>query len=540
MKKTLITILILILVTSGTLFGVELVVDNTGNTSLPMLSIGIDARASGMGEAMVAVSDDINALNWNPAGLADIKKMELTYTHSQFLADLMFNYLAGGYSIGRAGSIAIGLNLLTFGNLKEGFVLDTAAYGMAINVGYGVNIIEKLQIGLTAKYAIESWSDTQTKNKVNGFSFDLGLISRITKSISLGVALKNFGFNFSKAKMPLDVRYGLAYTLFTDSLVENLVISAEGFYSTFESIGARFGLELVLGNMPNNIKVAGRMGFRYPGVGGESFISMLDYGIGFSIFNVYLDWAMVYSGASLGSIHRFSLSYRLDKKSEDSTEEEEEKTEEEWMTSANNYMRSKDYENALNGYEEVINKNPKNLMAAYNIACIYSVNGDIKESITWLEHVLKIKPGLASRFGSDSDLKNVTSSDKYKDFIAQYNVNQGSVKKEPEKEVGLSGKTEAELVASANKYMKIKDYKNALIYYKAVINKNPSNLGALYNTACIYSVNNNIKESVAILESVLKLRPGLESRFAGDPDLKNAISSDEYKNMKKGLGTKAK
>ena len=42
------------------------------------LKHGVSARAIGMGSAYTALSEDPSALYWNPAGLAQIKKFELS------------------------------------------------------------------------------------------------------------------------------------------------------------------------------------------------------------------------------------------------------------------------------------------------------------------------------------------------------------------------------------------------------------------------------------------------------------------------------
>ena len=41
-----------------------------GTTTGNFLEIGVDSEGSAMGDAFVAVSDDISSIYWNPAGLA--------------------------------------------------------------------------------------------------------------------------------------------------------------------------------------------------------------------------------------------------------------------------------------------------------------------------------------------------------------------------------------------------------------------------------------------------------------------------------------
>lgn len=52
-------------------------VSKAGTTAAEFLKIGVGPRATGMGSAYVAVSDDATAMYWNPAGIAGIEKNEI-------------------------------------------------------------------------------------------------------------------------------------------------------------------------------------------------------------------------------------------------------------------------------------------------------------------------------------------------------------------------------------------------------------------------------------------------------------------------------
>jgi len=58
----------------------------TGTSSFQFLKIGTDARGTGMGETVVAVSDDISALSYNPAGIVLFTKTG-DITHTQWFVD---------------------------------------------------------------------------------------------------------------------------------------------------------------------------------------------------------------------------------------------------------------------------------------------------------------------------------------------------------------------------------------------------------------------------------------------------------------------
>ena len=82
------------------------------------LSIGIGARAQGMGNAVVASIDDVTAGYWNPAGLASFdqsKGLQLGAMHSEWFAGVgKYDYL--GMTVPSSnGKRRIGLSLVRFG-----------------------------------------------------------------------------------------------------------------------------------------------------------------------------------------------------------------------------------------------------------------------------------------------------------------------------------------------------------------------------------------------------------------------------------------
>ncbi len=82
------------------------------------LSIGIGARAQGMGNAVVASINDVTASYWNPAGLANFQdgnRLQIGAMHSEWFAGVgKFDYL--GFTLPTANSNRkIGLSLIRFG-----------------------------------------------------------------------------------------------------------------------------------------------------------------------------------------------------------------------------------------------------------------------------------------------------------------------------------------------------------------------------------------------------------------------------------------
>ena len=168
----------------------------TGTAGLQFLKIGVDARAIGMGEAYVAVTDDISSVYWNPAGLALKLQDQVFVSHTEWVAGIRYEYLA--YSkVTNFGTFALSGALLhmgymdvtteeEFGPTGETFTCSDISAGIT----YANSFTDKFSFGLSAKYLRE----TLDEHAVHGVSVDLGSIYNTGwRNLTIGMALRNFG-----------------------------------------------------------------------------------------------------------------------------------------------------------------------------------------------------------------------------------------------------------------------------------------------------------------------------------------------------------
>ncbi|MBL4724906.1 MAG: PorV/PorQ family protein [Lutibacter sp.] len=170
------------------LFSIQLVSGQTARKySNEFLNIGVDAAALGMGKSVVASSNNVNSIYWNPAGLTSIKNYEGAIMHSEYFAGIAkYDYAAFAMPVDE--NSAIGISLIRFGvddilnttelidnegNIDYNRISLFSAADYALTIGYARKLgIEGLNIGFNTKIIrriigefASSW----------GFGFDAGL-----------------------------------------------------------------------------------------------------------------------------------------------------------------------------------------------------------------------------------------------------------------------------------------------------------------------------------------------------------------------------
>ncbi|MCX7785157.1 MAG: PorV/PorQ family protein [candidate division WOR-3 bacterium] len=184
-----------------------------GTTSAQFLKISV-GRASGMGDAFVAIADDASATYFNPAGLSQISKREGLFSHINWIADLNHDYISMALPT-KLGTIAFSATALTMGDMERLMIdnpkttvrEDTAtglyfsAADLSLAVSYGRQITDKLSFGFSTKAISQSiWNMSAT-----GAAFDFGLFYNTGyRSLRLGAVITNFGTAMSFSGLGLE------------------------------------------------------------------------------------------------------------------------------------------------------------------------------------------------------------------------------------------------------------------------------------------------------------------------------------------------
>ncbi|MGB2869223.1 MAG: PorV/PorQ family protein [Bacteroidota bacterium] len=173
-------------------------VSKVGTTAATFLEIPVGSRAVSMGSAFVAVANDGSSLYWNPAGLARLTKREVLFAHSEWLADMNFDFAGITLPLGDFGSLGLSFASLTMEDMQvrtverpEGTGEMFSAGSFAVGLHYSRNLSDKFSIGLTGKYISEHIWHMQSQ----AFAVDIGALftTNFFNGLKVGAIISNFG-----------------------------------------------------------------------------------------------------------------------------------------------------------------------------------------------------------------------------------------------------------------------------------------------------------------------------------------------------------
>jgi hypothetical protein len=302
-----------------------------GSTAAAFLKLPSGARAIAMGESYVAAGDDVQAIGWNPAGLAEIDGREFTFMHAEWFQGIRYESLAyaqplGGFlflgggvdflnsgtmdktAFAQVSDLAVGPESRLFSTLPDAFVVSnvvvTAAGAVDIS-GLRWLPVPNVQGGMNIR-ALVSKIDTASQS---GASLDLGFrwSPERLKNWTFAIVGQNMGPALGSGTVrkvpPITFRTGAAYRGPNRNYVVDLDVlvpvdnaprfSVGGEYWYKQMLAFRGGYRLQTnGPDPNEYDTGGLEG--------------ISVGAGFRYAIVRVDYAFATLGF-LGAAHRVSL-----------------------------------------------------------------------------------------------------------------------------------------------------------------------------------------------------------------------------------------
>jgi hypothetical protein len=225
--------------------------DRSGQSGAQHLLIDPWARSSGWSSCGVAETRGLESVFSNIAGVAFVKKTEISFTRTQYFAGTPHggvNINAVGIAQGLTarnketgrrvdlGTIAISVFAMGFGDIRTTTVGEPDGDGSIfspklnyIGVHYAKSFNRYIHGGVSFKIVNESISDLRS----NGIAIDVGVqyLSGAYENFKIGVALKNLG---------VPMRYK------GDGISEKVVIQGTNYVSTLEQRASDFELPALL------------------------------------------------------------------------------------------------------------------------------------------------------------------------------------------------------------------------------------------------------------------------------------------------------
>lgn len=338
MKKTFtISLMITILTIANLQGGFVKNVSKVGTTSAPFLEIEAGARAIGMGGAFVAIANDASAIYWNPAGMTKLKRNEVFLNHTEWLADINYDFASLVMKLDHASAIGVSYTGINMGDMEIRTILEPEGTGelfsvndMAIGLSYARNLTDRFSIGFNGKYIHQ----TIYHMSASAIAVDIGTLFKTRfHDMTIGMCISNFGnkmtlrgkdalvkhdidilkegnndrinahLDTDSWSLPLLLRIGIAFDVMNTS-ISRLTVAADAMHPSDNLESVNIGFEFALkeflflrGGYTNLLLDDGEESFA---MGGG-----IHYGIrGFASLN--FDYAFSDFGI-LNNVHRFSI-----------------------------------------------------------------------------------------------------------------------------------------------------------------------------------------------------------------------------------------
>lgn len=280
-----------------------------GEKGFAFLKLGVGARAMGMGGAYVAEVNDPTAVYWNPAGLGNLGRPQITFMHNEWIQDFRQDFAAIAVPAFRDGKGGAAVGLATFysdelerrsdtgvltGHFGFNDILATGSVAYPLSPG--------LVGGLSAKF-VREMIDQEDATAV---AFDAGLRFEVPRTrLAFAGAVQNVGtdakFEAESFGLPWTARLGAACGFALPGVESDARLTGEFRKSGGEDSRFQLGGEFLYRST-----AALRAGYKL-GYDEET----ASFGLGLKRDRFSFDYALVPFTADLGTTHFFSITARL-------------------------------------------------------------------------------------------------------------------------------------------------------------------------------------------------------------------------------------
>jgi hypothetical protein len=174
--------------------------ERIGTMGAPELRLPIGARTLAMGGANLGAVSGVEAIFYNPAGIAaSDHTTEVMFSNTQYIADMTVNFVGVTQRLGGVGTIGLSAKVFSVGEIP--FTTESAPDGTGelfsptfatLGLSYGRRMTDRVNFGGTVYYV----SERILQETAAGMAFDFGFqYDTGYQGLMLGMAMKNFGPN---------------------------------------------------------------------------------------------------------------------------------------------------------------------------------------------------------------------------------------------------------------------------------------------------------------------------------------------------------
>jgi hypothetical protein len=178
------------------------------------LLIPIGSRGTALGGSIVANPVGLEAIYWNPAGLAALEGTETMFSHLPYFADISVNFGAVATVIEGFGTLGVSAKVVSIGKIEETTVANPDGTGKiyeptlsVIGITYARQLTANVGFGINSLWINERIFEVSA----NGLAFDFGItFDPRWHGMQIGVAIKNYGSDLTFKGPGFDRSYEIA------------------------------------------------------------------------------------------------------------------------------------------------------------------------------------------------------------------------------------------------------------------------------------------------------------------------------------------
>ncbi|MCS7249447.1 MAG: PorV/PorQ family protein [candidate division WOR-3 bacterium] len=288
---------------------------DAGKTGANFLKLSIGARATAMGATYTAITDDCDAIFYNPSTTGLFNSFDFSLMFLNLYNKINYSSLSTSLPINNF-SLGIGVSLLSFTDEKligPGKIVGKySCNDILFLLNLSFNLYKKFALGTNLKYVASKYDNYYAYS----LATDLGVIFKIFDNLNLGASLLHLGtkrrFISYKEMLPLNLRIGISYKIFfTKKIITTLASDLSTYIDQLPSFGVG-GEVLLKGIRKEKEHFALRIGYRT----NEKIGTFSGFSLGFGYIyqfleNIFLSIDLTYLDYGyLGFSERVSLTFK--------------------------------------------------------------------------------------------------------------------------------------------------------------------------------------------------------------------------------------